>query len=112
MFRIVKLILKINILLVIFFSSVYGFSPHITDETRNFYKSKEIVLIADKGVAKIPIVIKENADNTGREFAEELAYYLEKITGARFEIKTNFSGQGIFVGTIKEFPTPSAEKGL
>ncbi|MCX7705552.1 MAG: DUF4838 domain-containing protein, partial [bacterium] len=47
-----------------------------------------------------------------REFAEELAYYLEKITGARFEIKTNFSGQGIFVGTIKEFPTPSAEKGL
>lgn len=89
-----------------------GFSAHITNETRNQYKSKETVLIAEKGSAKLPIVISENSDQQIRESAQELAMYLEKITGASFEIKTSTTGPGIFVGTIEQFPTPSATEGL
>lgn len=93
------------------FFSASCFLSHIAGQTRNQYKSKETVLIAENGIAKLPIVIKENADKTIKEAAEELAFYLEKITGARFEIK-NDAKNGIFLGTIDDFPTPSAEKGL
>lgn len=103
---------EIFLMLLLFFSAGYCFSPHITNETRNQYKSKESILIAENGLAKLPIIISKNADSIVKESAEDLATYLEKITGARFEIKSDLSEQGIFIGTIKEFPTPSAENGL
>lgn len=99
-------------MVLLFFSTGYCFTPHITNETRNQYKSQETILIAEKGIAKLPIIISQSADKTVKESAEELSSYLEKITGARFEIRTGLSGPGIMIGTIKEFPTPSAEKGL
>ncbi|HON05255.1 MAG TPA: DUF4838 domain-containing protein [Candidatus Ratteibacteria bacterium] len=103
---------KIFPVLLCFCFAAYGFSPHITNQTRNQYKSREIVVIAENGSAKLPIIISENADNVVKESANELAFYLEKITGAKFEIKTNQSGSGIFLGTINEFPTISASEGL
>jgi len=103
---------KIFLIMFLFFAASYSFSALITDETRNQYRSKETVVIAEKGISKIPIVIKENTDKIIKEAARELAFYLEKITGAKFEIKTTDEKTGIFIGTIEEFPTPSAEKGL
>ncbi|HXK45463.1 MAG TPA: DUF4838 domain-containing protein, partial [bacterium] len=82
------------------------------EETRNFYKSKDAVVIAENKEAKIPVIISPDADQQIKESAQELAIYLEKITGARFGIKTSTSGPGIFVGTIEQFPTPSAVQGL
>ncbi|HON06027.1 MAG TPA: DUF4838 domain-containing protein [bacterium] len=82
--------------------------------TRNHSSSKETVLLADKGVAKLPIIISDKASKDTRTRAEELAGYLEKITGAKFEVKTGTGtdNPAIFLGTIAEFPTPSAADGL
>lgn len=102
---------RLFLIILVFCFAKSIFSAHITSNTRNQYKSKETVLIAENGIAKLPIVIKENADDTIKEAAKELAFYLEKITGARFEIK-NDAKNGIFLGTIQDFPTPSAERGL
>ncbi|MCM8805691.1 MAG: DUF4838 domain-containing protein [Candidatus Omnitrophica bacterium] len=93
-------------------SSFAGFSPHITPETRNQSRSKETVLIAEDGLAKLPVVISDTADSITIQAAQELTAYLEKITGAKFEIKKGYAGPGIYAGTINEFPTPFASKGL
>ncbi len=103
---------KTLLILISLFGLAYGFVPHITEETRNFYKSKDAVVIAENKEAKIPVIISPDADQQIKESAQELAIYLEKITGARFGIKTSTSGPGIFVGTIEQFPTPSAVQGL
>lgn len=68
-------------MVLLFFSTGYCFTPHITNETRNQYKSQETILIAEKGIAKLPIIISQSADKTVKESAEELSSYLEKITG-------------------------------
>lgn len=87
-------------------------AAHIDAITRNNSISAETVLLAENGIAKMPIIISEKASKDTKARAAELAWYLERITGAKFEIKTNTNGPGILVGTIADFPTPSAVEGL
>jgi len=86
-------------------------AAHIDSTTRNHSISAETVLIAENGTAKLPIIISEKASKDTKARADELAMYLERITGAKFEVKTG-AGPGIILGTIEQFPTPSASDGL
>ena len=45
------------------------------------------VILADKGIALLPIVVEEGAGEVVMNAAKELAHYLKRITGAAFEIK-------------------------
>ena len=89
-----------------------GATVHIDSTTRNHSISVEAVLLSENNVAKLPILISEKASAETKARADELAADLQKITGAKFEIKTGGQGRGIYVGTIAEFPTPSAVEGL
>jgi hypothetical protein len=93
-------------------ASARGAIAHINATTRNHSASAETVLIAENGTAKLPILISESAGTETKTRANELASYLERITGGKFEIKKGMQGPGIFVGTIQQFPTPSAADGL
>jgi len=89
-----------------------GAISRIDATTRNASASRETVVVARNGFTKLPIVIAANADPQTRACAEELAGYLKKITGAEFTLAPGGAGHGIYVGTITEFPTPSAAAGL
>ena len=69
-------------------------------------------MIAENGTAKLLILISAKVGTETKIRANELASYLERITGGKFEIKKGMQGPGIFVGTIQQFPTPSAADGL
>jgi hypothetical protein len=62
------------------------------------------VTLARSGKADLPIIISARATPTTRELAETLAAYLQKISGAKFEIQTGDSSRGIALGTAQEFP--------
>ena len=52
----------------------------------------------------LPIVISRQASPHCREVAEELARYLDRITGGKFAIQTGDGSQGVVLGTLAEFP--------
>jgi hypothetical protein len=60
--------------------------------------------LAQNGKAVLSIVISDSATPKTRELAETLAAYLQKISGAKFEIQTGDSSRGIALGTAQEFP--------
>lgn len=64
----------------------------------------EITKISTRGKALMPVVVSEKATENIKNLASELAYYLEKITDSRFDIKIGNGTEGIVVGTITEFP--------
>lgn len=68
--------------------------------------------IARNGQAATPIVISEKATDATRKLASELADYLGRISGAKFEIKAGAGTAGIVVGSIDEFPQPGLAKAL
>src|SRR5690606_27760588 len=70
------------------------------------------VILAEKGTARLPIIIAEDAGETTRNAAQELADYLQQMSGAVFEIKTGPAERGIFVGDQRQFPLPAFAKDL
>ena len=46
------------------------------------------VLVAEQGIAYLPIIIEEGASEVMENAAKDLAHYLRRITKAKFEIKT------------------------
>jgi hypothetical protein len=68
--------------------------------------------IADAGKALLPVIISEQASAGTRRVAEELALYLGRMTGGRFDVKTGDGLEGIVLGTIVEFPNPQLAAGL
>lgn len=72
---------------------------------------KKLLLTSGKKAA-LPIVIARNASKGTREVAEFLASYLEKASGAKFQIRTGDGSFGIVLGTLAEFPTPALVKPL
>ncbi|MFO0928553.1 MAG: DUF4838 domain-containing protein [Gemmataceae bacterium] len=70
------------------------------------------LLLAEGGKARLPIVIAPKASAATRAVADELADYLNKITGARFTVTTGDGSRGIVLGTIEEFPDPVLIKPL
>src|ERR1051325_7607184 len=68
--------------------------------------------LAEQGRALEPIVISAQASDTTKAVAKELADYLGRNTGARFEVQTGDGSRGIVLGTLAEFPHPSLTKPL
>src|SRR4051812_17400385 len=60
--------------------------------------------LAEHGSALQPVVIAENAAPTTKAAAERLASYLERITSAKFAVKTGDGTTGIAVGLVDDFP--------
>jgi hypothetical protein len=61
-------------------------------------------ILTQNGKAQMPIVVSRTADAHTREQAATLAQYLEKISGAKFEVKEGEAGAGLALGNVAEFP--------
>jgi hypothetical protein len=68
--------------------------------------------VADNGRAIAPVVVSANASDATKTVAAELADYLGRISGAKFEVQTGDGSRGIVLGTLAEFPSPSLGKPL
>lgn len=68
--------------------------------------------LAIEGKALVPVVISPKASRETTAVAKELAGYLTRITGARFEVRTGDGSGGIVLGTLTEFPHPALVKPL
>jgi hypothetical protein len=79
-------------------------SPLLTESSAA--KPAELALAKD-GKALVPVVISEKASPATRQVANELATYLGRVTGAKFEVATGDGSNGIVLGTIAEFPNPA-----
>lgn len=67
-------------------------------------KESEKALIASDSKALVPVIVSAKASAEIRHSAEDLARYLSKISGGKFEIKTGDGKTGIAVGTSNDFP--------
>ena len=70
------------------------------------------LLLADGGQAKVPVVISAKASDATKAVAAELAGYLGKISGAKFEITTGDGTAGVVLGTLAEFPDAALDAPL
>ncbi len=62
------------------------------------------MLLAQNGKALKPIVIANRATDKTKNLAAELASYLERISGAKFEVKVSDGSSGLAVGIARDFP--------
>ena len=74
-------------------------------------KPAELPLAAD-GKALVPVVVSEKASPATKQVAAELADYLGRITGAKFEVAAGDGTKGIVLGTLAEFPDPALAEEL
>lgn len=74
-------------------------------------KPAESHLAAD-GKALVSVVISEKASRATKLAAVELADYLGRITGAKFEVVAGNGTKGIVLGTLAEFPNPALARAL
>jgi hypothetical protein len=70
------------------------------------------VRLAAQGRAEHPVVVSERAAPATRELAQTLAQYLEKISGAKFEVVVGDGLGGIAVGTAADWPALEPAAGL
>ena len=84
----------------------------ISAVTRNSNKSSATILLARGNRALMPVVVSAAASGSTKAAAAELAVYLQRITGARFEVKTGDGASGIVLGTVRDFPVPALAKAL
>lgn len=80
--------------------------------TRNDTKSQWTLVLAENKQALLPIVISDKASKQTQAVAAELAEYLGRMSGAKFEVTTGDGSSGIVLGTIAEFPTPALNNAL
>ncbi|NUQ62255.1 MAG: DUF4838 domain-containing protein [Pirellulales bacterium] len=60
--------------------------------------------LAENGRANLPIVTSPQASQRVRDLAATLADYLQRISGAKFQVKEGDGRGGIAVGTAEQFP--------
>lgn len=60
--------------------------------------------LAQRGQAKMSIILSDNASQATQTAAAELAQYLGRITGSPFTITTGDGSKGLVVGTPQEWP--------
>lgn len=60
--------------------------------------------IAEDGKALQRVIVAEGAGKKTRQAAAELAEYLQRITGATFEVRTGDGSSGLAVGVVTDFP--------
>ncbi len=63
----------------------------------------EPTLLADEGIARFPIVVGVGADEMIWEAAEDLALYLETISGAPFDVVEGDGQEGLVLGEPDDF---------
>lgn len=68
-------------------------------------KSAPEVFLAKNGKALLPITISEKASDATKQLAQTLADYLQKISGAPFQVQTSGGENGIVLGTAQNFPS-------
>lgn len=78
----------------------------------NFAMAAGPAVLAEKGSAALPIVVSTEATEAQVQLADELSAYLERISGAAFDVVTGDGSSGIVLGTLREFPHPAWEKAL
>jgi hypothetical protein len=66
-------------------------------------KSTTSVVLSSKGQALLPVVVGEKATERVRQSAAVLAEYLQRISGAKFEVTTGGGEAGIAVGLPADF---------
>ena len=62
------------------------------------------VPLADRGKALLPIVVSAAASDEAKANAADLARYLGRMAGARFDVQTGDGRSGIAVGQVEDFP--------
>ncbi len=62
------------------------------------------ITLAEKGQALHPIIVAPTAGERTRQAADELADYLERITGAPFVVETGDGSRGLAIGPFTDFP--------
>lgn len=70
------------------------------------------LVLAQEGKALLPIIISPNAPAETKAVTTGMAEYLQRITGAKFELQTGDGSRGIVVGTLAEFPNHALDKPL
>ena len=68
--------------------------------------------LATDGKARLPVVISEKATEATKSVAAELAAYLGRIAGAKFDVIAGDGSKGIVLGTLAEFSNPSLTEPL
>ena len=69
-------------------------------------------LLAENGAARFPVVVAQDADESTRQVAAELALYLSQVTGAKFDVTAGDGSTGIVLGTLAQFPDPGLNETL
>ncbi len=70
------------------------------------------IALAKAGVSLHPVVHSANASEATKSVAKELADYLGRIAGAKFEVRVGDGSTGIVLGTLAEFPIADFQAGL
>lgn len=70
------------------------------------------VAIAQDGKPAWPIIVPKNPNERIRLAANNLADYLGKITGGKFQVESGDGTTGLAVGLVKDFPAVTAPKEL
>src|ERR1043166_7499214 len=89
---------------------VWAITPLILGAPVSAFSQPANFQVAANGRALSPVVIAKNAASNTVAVAGELAEYLGRITGAKFEVTTGDGSKGIVLGTLAEFPNPSDRK--
>ena len=61
-------------------------------------------ILTENGASKLRIIVSATADETIRGAAADLSHYLERISGASFEIAEGTGGSGLLLGLPENFP--------
>ncbi len=64
----------------------------------------QTVTLVDQGKARLPIVVASRATHHARASAEILADYLQRISGAKLNIREGDGSEGIAIGLAADFP--------
>ena len=70
------------------------------------------ITLAEAGKALLPIIVAPGATERTKTAAGELADYLGRITGGKYEVKTGDGSSGIVVGTTGDFPEAAKDDWL
>ena len=100
-------LVRVVVLFVLALGTVGAALPPANAAPKPATVRKPGLLLAADGKALAPIVISKEASPATRAVAEELAQYLQRISGASFSVQTGDGSRGIVLGTLAQFPDPA-----
>ncbi len=97
---------------VILITGVFVAANLIGGRTTTGDRTADGLLLAKNRTARVPIVVAQDVSESTRQVAAELAEYLGRITGAKFDVTTGDGARGIVLGTLAQFPDPGLKDAL